>query len=96
LSSSDWRLQGCAVRITDSAAVALGQVLAGIANTIDPDLIVLGGGAAFALGEPFLGAVRSAVAGRILPPISAEVVPAQLGPAAAVVGAGLAALNSRV
>jgi glucokinase len=96
LSSSDGRLQGCAVRITDSAGAALGHVLAGIANTIDPDLIVLGGGAAFALGEPFLGAVRSAVAGRILPPIGAEVVPAQLGPAAAVVGAGLAALNSRV
>jgi glucokinase len=92
LRSSDGRLQGCAVRTTNSAAVALGQVLAGIANTIDPDLIVLGGGAALALGEPFLGAVRSAVTDRILPPIGAEVVPARLGSAAGVIGAGLSAL----
>jgi glucokinase len=93
LNSQHQRMQRCAVRTTDSAGAALGHVLAGVANTIDPDLIVLGGGAAFALGEPFLAAVRSAVARRILPPISAEVVPAQLGPVAGVIGAGLIAIG---
>jgi glucokinase len=70
-------------------------VLAGAANAIDPDCIILGGGAAVALGGPFLNAVRAAVDESVLPPISIVLVPAGLGAAAGVVGAGLVALDAR-
>jgi len=69
-------------------------VLGGVANTIDPDVIVLGGGAALALGDVFTEAVRSAAADHVIQPTSASVVTAHLGTAAGVVGAGLVALDA--
>jgi len=66
-----------------------------VANAIDPDVIVIGGGAALALGSPFLRAIRAVVRDQALPPMRAEVVPARLGAAAGVIGAGLLALESR-
>jgi len=93
--SADARLRECARRVTEQAGTALGHVVAGVANTIDPDVIVIGGGAALALGSPFLRAIRAAVRDQALSPIRAEVVPARLGVAAGVIGAGLLALESR-
>lgn len=95
LLSSDERLRACALNATATAGARLGRVLGGLANTLDPDLIVVGGGAAAALGEPFLAAVRSAVAESVLPPIAVQVVASGLGPSASVIGAGLVALNAR-
>jgi glucokinase len=94
LTSSDDRLHACALYATEEAGARLGRVLAGLANAIDPDCIILGGGATFALGGPFLTAVRAALAESVLPPSSIVLVPAGLGPAAGVVGAGLAALDA--
>lgn len=73
----------------------LGRVLGGLANTLDPERIVVGGGAAAALGEPFIAAVRSGLSEAVLSPISVEVVKSGLGPSASVIGAGLVALDAR-
>ena len=92
--SSEEPMRECARRATAAAGAALGRVLGGVANTIDPDVIVLGGGAALALGDVFTEAVRSAAADCVIQPISASVVTAHLGTAAGVVGAGLVALDA--
>jgi glucokinase len=84
----------CARQATATAGAALGRVLGGVANTIDPDVIVLGGGAALALGDVFIEAVRSAIEECVVRPISSDVLVAQLGTAAGVIGAGLVALDA--
>jgi glucokinase len=94
LTSSDERLRVCALQATERAGARLGRVLAGVANAIDPDCIILGGGAALALGGPFLKAIEAAVVESVLLPISVILVQAGLGPAAGVVGAGLVALDA--
>lgn len=94
LVSSDGATRGCAINVTWSAGALLGRVLGGVANTVDPDIIVIGGGAAAALGEPFMDAIRSAVDELVLWPTGVRVVPAGFGPDAGVVGAGLAALDA--
>ena len=93
LSSPQGTLRECARQAIATAGAALGQILGGVANTIDPDLIVLGGGAALALGDQFIEALRSAVAYHTLGPTSPTVLPSQVGAVAGVVGAGLAALS---
>ena len=93
LGSPEETLRECAHQAVATAGAALGQILGGVANTIDPDQIVVGGGAALALGDHFIEAVRSAVANHTLRPTSLTVVPSQLGATASVVGAGLAALR---
>lgn len=91
--SPDEHVRSCAVEVTETAGTRLGRVLGGLANTLDPDVIIVGGGAAAALGERFLGAIRSGFAQTTLPSIGAIVVPSRLGPSASVVGAGLLALD---
>jgi glucokinase len=95
LTSLDERLRVCALQATEEAGARLGRVLAGVANVLDPDRIILGGGATFALGGPFLKAAQAALAESVLPPITGSIVPAGLGPAASVVGAGLVALDAQ-
>jgi len=94
LTSSDEPTRECALRATSTAGALLGRVLGGVANTVDPDIIVIGGGAAAALGEPFLAAIRSAVDEVVLWPTGVPVVAAGFGPDAGVVGAGLAAIDA--
>jgi glucokinase len=94
LASTDGATRGCAHQVTWTAGALLGRVLGGVANTVDPDLIVVGGGAAAALGDPFLDATRSAVDEIVLWPTGVPVVPAGFGPDAGVVGAGLAAIDA--
>jgi glucokinase len=73
----------------------LGRVIGGLANSFDPDVVIVGGGAAAALGERFLGAIRSGVSEVILNPAAAlPIVPSLVGPSASVVGAGLLALEA--
>src|SRR3954451_7594170 len=67
----------------------LGVGLVGIVNAFNPELVVIGGGAARA-GDLLLGPARRVVAERALRPSrsTARIVPAALGEEAGVVGAG--------
>ncbi len=63
------------------------MALASLANTFDPDVIVLGGGV-MAAGELLLEPARRELRARALPPMNAvEVVAAELGPEAGMIGA---------
>lgn len=72
----------------------LGIAAAGLASTLDPEMIVVGGGAAQA-GELILGPARTAFAEHVLGPVHRPPVPlvaATLGADAGAIGAGLLAL----
>ena len=70
----------------------LGYGLVSLANAIDPDVIVIGGGLA-ALGEALLGPARTILQQRALPgPAACRVTTATLGPDAAVIGAASLAM----
>jgi glucokinase len=78
--------------LVDEAAVALGQVLAVLANALDPELLVIGGGLG---GEPSFrsrvaAAVHSSLEYPSTPPL--EIVGSRLGADGGAVGAALAAL----
>ncbi len=90
-----------AARAGDPGAIAacervgrdLGAVLVGLANTFDPDVIVIGGGVA-AAGELLLGPAREELRRRALPPQNeVPVVLAGLGPEAGMIGAATLALE---
>ena len=72
----------------------LGVGLASIANVLDPERIVIGGGVSRA-GAPLFDAARRTVRERAmsLPANTVEILPAALGDDAAVVGAALLALS---
>ena len=82
-----------ALDIVRQAAEYLGLALAGAANVLDPELIVVGGGVA-ELGEVLLQPTREAFARYATPPLSADtpIVAAQLGYNAGVIGAAAVAL----
>jgi len=66
---------------------SLGWGLASLANVLDPDLIVVGGGLV-SLGDMLLNPARQMLRGRGLPgPAQCRIVPAALGPEASVIGA---------
>jgi glucokinase len=70
----------------------LGVLLASLANTFDPDVIVIGGGV-IAAGDLLLDPAREEMARRALPPMNtAKVVAAELGAEAGMVGAATMAL----
>ena len=73
----------------------LGFGLVGLVNTFDPEVIVIGGGAARG-GDLLLGPARSVIAAHALPPAReiARVVPAHYGDEAGMIGAALMALES--
>ncbi|MFC5828766.1 ROK family protein [Nonomuraea insulae] len=76
------------------AATLLGRVLAGAANLIDPDAIVIAGGVSM-LGPALLGPMEAAYHAETLPgPSVAPLLPAMLGEDAGLVGAGLEALSA--
>jgi glucokinase len=70
----------------------LGAGLTGIVNALDPDVVVIGGGAV-AAGDLLLDPAREVVAARALPPVarSVRIVPARFGEEAGLLGAGLLA-----
>jgi glucokinase len=94
LESPKSAAHACGLDVTATAGTRLGRVLGGVANALDPDVIIVGGGAAAALGDHFLAAIRSGVAQAVLAQIKVAVVPSQLGSSASVVGAGLLALDA--
>ncbi|MFC4122480.1 ROK family protein [Nonomuraea zeae] len=78
--------------IADAAAL-MGRVLAGAANLIDPDAIVIAGGVSM-LGSVLLGPMEAAYRAETLPgPSAAPLLQATLGEDAGLVGAGLEALS---
>jgi glucokinase len=79
-----------AIRITGER---LGFGLASLANLIDPDLIVIGGGLS-SLGDRLLDPARRVMRARALPgPAQCNVVPAALGSAASILGAASLAME---
>lgn len=80
--------------ITDGAGL-LGRTLAGLATAFDPEAIVIGGGAA-QIGPDLLGPVEDAFRAEAFGPVAAtDLVPAQLGTDAPLVGAALLAATDR-
>jgi glucokinase len=78
------------IELLDAAVDALGAALASAVAIIDLDLIVLGGGLAGKLGQPFVDRVGAAVRSRLfLPSAPLQVVPAALGDLGGAVGAAL-------
>jgi glucokinase len=77
----------------DEAVAALGQVLAVLANALDPALVVLGGGLGrdASFRERVADIVRESIAYPLEPPL--EVVGSSLGADGGIVGAALATLT---
>lgn len=78
---------GLAQRVLATSGFALGRVIGGLLNVLDPDVVVLGGGLTGA-GAEWSSAVRSGIAHDALDAVSdTPVVPARLSDHAALVGA---------
>lgn len=76
-----------ASRVVREAAVSLGRTIAGIVTTVDPDLVVVGGGMASA-GPLWWDAFEQALRAELVDVLAdLPVLPAVLGPDAAIVGA---------
>ena len=75
----------------------LGAGLTGIVNALDPEVVVVGGGAV-AAGDLLLGPARQVVAERALPPVggAVRIVPAHWGEESGMLGAALLALDAAV
>jgi glucokinase len=82
------------VAVLERAGEYLGAGLVTLSNIFDPELFVIGGGAA-AAGELLLEPARRVLAARALPPARdrVRVVPAALGPDAGFIGAAALALT---
>ncbi len=74
-------------RIGESLGTAIGSLV----NVFDPELVVIGGGFGAAAGELVLGPAREAARREAMPPAdeTLQVVPAELGAEAGLVGAAL-------
>ena len=85
-------------RVVARAAHDLGQGLGGLANVLGPRKIIVGGGVAEALGEPYVALIREAARAQILtdPEQTIDIVPAALGDDAGVLGAALLAREAFV
>jgi glucokinase len=96
MKSSTWEAaldtgDAVARSIIDDAADALATALAGVIALVDIELIVLGGGMAERLGEPFRADVESRTAARAFAGISAPIRAAVLGDPGPALGAALMA-----
>jgi glucokinase len=80
-----------AVHEVRRAAHYLGMGLGGLINVLGPQVVVVGGGVAQALGEPWLDLVRASARRQILadPDGQIQIVRASLGDDAAILGAAL-------
>jgi glucokinase len=81
--------------VLDTIGARLGFGLVGLVNVFNPEVIVIGGGAARA-GNLLLEPARAVIAAHALPPTREEVrlVPAHYGDEAGMMGAALMALES--
>jgi len=77
-----------AVAVVEEAGRRLGVGLASLANVFEPQVIVLGGGVAEAIGETMIAPARDELRARALPPMDRTPVKfADLGPQAGMIGA---------
>ncbi len=94
-AATDAALAGDRVAIEVVALIGtrIGVALSGIANVFEPDVIVVGGGV-MAAGELLLGPAREELRARALPPMNqTDVVAAELGAEAGMIGAATMALE---
>jgi glucokinase len=77
---------------------SLGAAIGSLVNVFDPDLVVVGGGFGAAAGELVLGPAREAAKREAISPAdeSLQVVLAELGAEAGLVGAGLVGFEALV
>ncbi|QKD80000.1 ROK family protein [Actinomyces marmotae] len=81
-----------AARVYREAAVALAQAIAGVATVLDPERIIISGGLARA-GDLWWAPLREAFLAEVIEPLAGiEIVPAELGTTAPIVGAARGAL----
>ncbi|WP_366180154.1 ROK family protein [Actinomyces timonensis] len=81
-----------AARVYREAAVALAQAIAGVATVLDPERIIISGGLARA-GDLWWTPLREAFSAEVIDPLAGiEIVPAELGTTAPIVGAARGAL----
>lgn len=84
-----------AAKVIADGAGALGRAIGGLANGIDPDAVIVGGGVA-EIGEPYWAPLRAAVREHTLPALAAlEIRPAELRTNAGIVGAAALAFAQR-
>jgi glucokinase len=84
---------GIAGEVVATIGRRLGVALSSLANVFEPDVIVIGGGAA-AAGELLLEPARAEMEARTLPPMNrTPIVAAELGPDAGMIGAAVLALE---
>lgn len=84
-----------AIRILDAVGRRLGEGIAGLANVLDPEAVVIGGGVAD-IGDLLLDPAREAFRGAVEAPDhrpEVPLVPAQLGNRAGAIGAAALALD---
>ena len=87
-----------AIEILSEVGARLGEGIAGLANVLDPDVVVVGGGA-IASGDLLLDPARAAFERAVLAPEHRPKVPilaAELGNEAGAVGAAVLALEELV
>ena len=83
-----------AIQTIGAAAAAAGQAVGGLANVLDPEVVVVSGGLSDA-GAPWWRPMERAVRAELLPALSGlPVLPASLGNAAAIVGAAKLVLTN--
>ncbi|MEV7574317.1 ROK family protein [Pseudarthrobacter sp. NPDC089323] len=76
-----------AIKAISAAAAAAGQAVGGLANILDPEIVVVSGGLADA-GAPWWRPMEHALRAELLPALAnLPVLPAALGNAAAIIGA---------
>jgi glucokinase len=82
-------------QIVRNAAKNIGQALGSVINLLAPDIVILGGGLVEAMEDLFLDEVRKAVAKRAMASFAkgADIVAAELGDEAAVMGAAALAAD---
>jgi glucokinase len=73
--------------LLDEAVAAIAVAISNAVMFVDVELVVLGGGMAERLGEPFAQRIEAAVNERLVGGVAVRVVPAALGDNAGVVGA---------
>ena len=82
-----------ALTVVSEAGTVLGRALGGLANVIDPEVVVLAGGV-LGLGEDFIAAVTAALRAETLPgPSGVAVVQSAFGSDAGIVGAAMVAFD---
>lgn len=81
--------------VINDSADRLGMAAGSIASLLSLQRVVIGGGLAEALGEPYVDRVRAATKREVFPSAlkAIEVVPSELGDDAGIIGAGLLALH---